>query len=69
MKVNIEVTLDNAAFEDRGVIKELEAIVTEAIQNPMLKHAIEKKLYYDGLIRDTNGNKVGYLYLEDGSEA
>lgn len=69
MKVKIEVTLDNAAFEDRGVIKELEAIVTEAIQNPMLKHAIEKKLYYDGLIRDTNGNKVGYLYLEDGSEA
>lgn len=69
MKVNIEVILDNAAFEDRGVLKELEAIVTEAIQNPMLKHAIEKKLYYDGMIRDSNGNKVGYLYLQDGDEA
>lgn len=69
MKVKIEVTMDNAAFEDRGFQKELEAIVCEAIQNPMLRTAIEKGLYYDGLIRDSNGNKVGYLYLEDGSEA
>ena len=68
MKVKIEVTMDNAAFEDRGFIKELEAIVTEAIQNPMLKHAIEKGLYYEGLIRDSNGNKAGYLYLETGDE-
>ena len=68
MKVKIEVTMDNAAFEDRGFIKELEAIVTEAIQNPMLKHAIEKGLYYDGLIRDSNGNKAGYLYFETGDE-
>lgn len=68
MQVKIEVTMDNAAFEDRGFIKELEAIVSEAIQNPMLKHAIDKGLYYDGLIRDSNGNKVGYLYLETGDE-
>lgn len=64
MKINIEVTMDNAAFEDRGFIEELDATVSEAIRNPMLKHAIEKGLYYDGLIRDSNGNKVGYLYLE-----
>lgn len=68
MKIKIEVTMDNAAFEDRGAIKELEAIVTEAIQNPMLKHAIDKGLYYDGLIRDSNGNKAGYLYLETDGE-
>ena len=68
MKDKIEVTMDNAAIEDRGFIKELEAIVTEAIQNPMLKHAIEKGLYYDGLIRDSNGNKAGYLYFETGDE-
>jgi hypothetical protein len=68
MRVKIEVTMDNAAFEDRGFVKELDAIVSEAINNPMLKHAIEKGLYYDGLIRDSNGNKVGYLYLETGDE-
>jgi hypothetical protein len=68
VKINIEVTMDNAAFEDRGFIKELDAIVSEAINNPMLKHAIEQGLYYDGLIRDSNGNKVGYLYLETGDE-
>ena len=68
MRVKIDVTLDNAAFEDRGFVEELDAIVSEAIRNPMLKHAIEKGLYYDGLIRDSNGNKVGYLYLETGDE-
>lgn len=68
MKVKIEVTMDNSAFEDRGFIEELDAIVSEAIRNPMLRTAIEKGLYYDGLIRDSNGNKVGYLYLETGDE-
>lgn len=68
MRIKIEVTMDNAAFEDRGFIEELDATVSEAIRNPMLKHAIEKGLYYDGLIRDSNGNKVGYLYLEAGDE-
>ena len=68
MQVKIEVTMDNAAFEDRGFVEELDAIVSEAIRNPMFKHAIDKGLYYDGLIRDSNGNKVGYLYLETGDE-
>lgn len=68
MQIKIEVTMDNAAFEDQGIIKELDAIISEAISDPMLKHAIEKGLYYDGLIRDSNGNKVGYLYLETGGE-
>ena len=52
MQIKIEVTMDNAAFEDQGIIKELDAIISEAISDPMLKHAIEKGLYYDGLIRD-----------------
>lgn len=68
MQIKIEINMDNAAFEDRGFIEELDAIVSEAIRNPMLKHAIDKGLYYDGLIRDSNGNKAGYLYLETGDE-
>ena len=65
MKIKIEIAMDNAAFEDAPLI-ELARVLRELVKDPMLEVAIKSRLYFDGLIRDANGNKVGMAYLSHG---
>lgn len=67
MKIKIEIAMDNAAFEDAPLI-ELARLLREVVKDPMLEVAIKSRLYFDGLIRDANGNKVGMTYLSHGDE-
>jgi hypothetical protein len=57
--LNIQIRLDNAAFEDDGLINELHDILA-AIQFKIARGQTENRIY------DSNGNNVGGFYIVEG---
>jgi len=68
MELIIKINLDNAAFEDNGVIKEARQI---------LRHFVDDTLYLNGLymdsilevdgkkLQDSNGNTIGTVEVTE----
>tara|TARA_B110000285_G_C15129571_1_gene622614 strand:+ start:2573 stop:2794 length:222 start_codon:yes stop_codon:yes gene_type:complete len=67
MKITIKFNTDNEAFEGSS---EFEKINIEEVQNVIdqakrsVTRLIESNWDYSKVIRDTNGNMVGYLKIE-----
>ena len=59
--LNIQIRLDNAAFQDDGLIHELHDILA-AIQFKIARGQTESKIY------DTNGNSVGGFFIVKGEQ-
>lgn len=61
-KLKIEINLDNAAFDEPYLNSEVALILNK----------VANKLYneneYPSVIRDSNGNKVGFVKLEEDEE-
>lgn len=56
MKINLELTTDNAAFEDNGIDYEVSKILKDLAYR-ISENGIETDNVF--ILRDTNGNKVG----------
>ena len=57
MKLNIKISLDNAAFGDNP--DELQYLLSD-----IARRAAIEPYPYRVIVRDTNGNRVGYYELE-----
>lgn len=56
MKINLELTTDNAAFEDNGIDFEVSRILKK-LADSISEKGFEADSVF--ILRDTNGNKVG----------
>jgi hypothetical protein len=54
MKLTIEITCDNAAFDDNGIVTETMKCLDR------VKADLEKGTWAGNTVQDTNGNTVGY---------
>ncbi len=63
-KVQIEVEVSGAAFED-APSGELLRVLTDAARSAAA--VIEDGCSWDRVLRDSNGNKVGYVLISVGS--
>jgi len=69
MKVIVQFNTDNAAFEDYGFATEVAKILDQA-ESKIANHGHrigDKKFEVIGNLRDTNGNTVGAVCIEDDS--
>jgi hypothetical protein len=62
MKLTIEISLDNAAFQDNGLAEEIKIILDKAV------NLIENG-FLEGKLRDTNGNRVGQFMVTMGQRS
>jgi hypothetical protein len=60
MKVKIEITCDNAAFEEEGLDNEVYRIL-KSLMDRVSQYGVHAA---DGAIMDINGNKVGKMEVQ-----
>lgn len=60
MKITIEIETGNAAFEDNGIMDEIEKIFSDILQN---WHVINRP--YSCSLQDSNGNTIGKVEVSE----